>query len=746
MMRGKDVTPHPPRQIVREIVGVSALALALFFFIALFTYHPLDPSWNTATNVPGVRNAAGKVGAYLADLVFQIFGLAGFLLPPYALVYAAHCLRARREDHRALRVIGGVLLLLTVAGLLRLAGEEWRWGEITYSTGGVIGHVLSRFLLENFSLVGALVVLGTLFIISLIIATRFSLLALGQGVMETVASWRERREAAEERRRTRAAKAGEAQEERGYAGVSIPQGEPEIVEEVRRVVTPAAASPTGVSAAKQETLPFPPESGIQQRGVYQLPPLSLLTPPAEQAGRASKEEIFQNSAALEEKLRHFGVEGRVTQVYPGPVVTMYEYEPAPGIKINRIMSLADDLALALRALSVRVVGPIPGKAVVGIEVPNQEREGICLREILSAPEFTGSVFPLPLALGKEIFGMPVVADLATMPHLLIAGATGSGKSMGLNVMILSLLYRATPAEVRFLLIDPKMLELTAYEGIPHLLTPVITQPKKAAEALLRVVGEMEYRYKLLAEKGVRNIEGYNRQIAADSRGRHKGREGLGAEAQPLPYLIVVIDELADLMMLAAREVEDAIARLAQMARAAGIHLILATQRPSVDVLTGVIKANFSARIAYQVPSRIDSRTILDTGGAEQLLGRGDMLYLQPGTARPVRIHGPFVSEEEVRRVVEFVRSQGSPQYEEFFLQPREADRAGGDVERDELYQRAVELVLTTRQASISMVQRRLRIGYNRAARMIEMMEEDGIVTRSEGGRPREVIGRRPPAL
>jgi S-DNA-T family DNA segregation ATPase FtsK/SpoIIIE len=457
-----------------------------------------------------------------------------------------------------------------------------------------------------------------------------------------------------------------------------------------------------------------------------------------------EQDHLARASILEKKLRDFGVEGRVTQVLPGPVVTMYEFEPASGVKVNKIVNLSDDLALVMRAVSVRIVAPVPGKAVVGIEIPNPEREPVVLREILASRKFREHPSALAIALGKDIMGHPAVTDLAVIPHLLIAGATGSGKSVGLNAFITSLLYRARPDEVKLILIDPKRLELSAYDGIPHLLAPVVTDPKQAAGILRHMVREMEERYRLLASAQVRSIERYNQLV--------EEKQGL-LEASPnqevmerMPYIVVVIDELADLMMVSSRDVEDSLTRLAQMARAAGIHLLVATQRPSVDVLTGIIKANFPSRIAYKVSSKTDSRTVLDRNGAELLLGKGDMLFLPPGTSKLIRIHGAYISEEEVLRVAKFLKKQASPEYDETLLKPIEhEDHADeDDWEMDEKYQEAVALVTRTGQASISMLQRRLRIGYNRAARMIEIMEREGIVGPTDGVKPREVLVRSVP--
>jgi S-DNA-T family DNA segregation ATPase FtsK/SpoIIIE len=480
-----------------------------------------------------------------------------------------------------------------------------------------------------------------------------------------------------------------------------------------------------------------------------LPPLDLLDEAEPTHRDQSPEELKAQAQFLEQKLRDFGVEGEVVQVLPGPVITMYEFAPAPGIKVSKVTNLQDDLALVMRALSVRVVAPIPGKAVVGIEIPNKRRETVRLRELLAAEEFQTSPSKLTLVLGKDILGKPVVTDLALIPHLLIAGATGSGKSVGLNSMICSLLFRATPADVKVIMIDPKMLELSIYDGIPHLLIPVVTNPKKAAVALRRVVEEMERRYQLLATKGVRSIAQYNQAIEEHS---FAGKVSPAEEetttgtcalpAEKLPYLVVVIDELSDLMMVSSRDVEDSLTRIAQMARAAGIHLIVATQRPSVDVLTGVIKANFPARVSFQVSSKTDSRTILDANGAEKLLGRGDMLFLAPGTSKSQRIHGAYVSEAEINRLVAAWKELEQPRYDDNFLVSSGDQEEPEAEEYDEKYDEAVALVARTGQASISMLQRRLRVGYNRAARMIEIMEREGVVGPADGVKPREVLVRK----
>jgi S-DNA-T family DNA segregation ATPase FtsK/SpoIIIE len=477
---------------------------------------------------------------------------------------------------------------------------------------------------------------------------------------------------------------------------------------------------------------------------FKLPPLDLLEDGEIDDKRMDHDSLQMQSKLLEKKLSDFDVSGKVVAVSPGPVVTMYEYEPAPGVKINKVVSLADDLAMALRATSIRIVAPIPGKAVIGIEVANIDRESVRIKDLIASEEYDRTKSKLTLSLGKDILGNPVVTDLAKMPHLLIAGATGSGKSVGLNAMICSILYKATPDEVKLVLIDPKRIELAAYEGIPHMISPVVVNARKATQALQWAVQEMERRYTVMAEYKVRNITQYHRKLAKEAEAADKrkksGESSEAAVPERLPFVVVVIDELADLMLVASRDVELALTRLAQMARAAGMHLLIATQRPSVDVLTGIIKANFPTRISFQVSSRTDSRTILDANGAETLLGSGDMLFLPPGTSKLQRIHGAYVSESEIRLITEFLKKQQEPIYQEEILaaQQKDEDEVGED-EYDEKYDEAVELVTETGQASISMIQRRLRVGYNRAARMIETMEREGVVGPSDGVKPRDVL-------
>lgn len=729
----------------QEVIGVLFLALGLLLLISQLSYDPLDPSFTTLGSGRVVHNLAGRAGAYLTDTLFQLLGASAYLITLFFLPTGWRLLFRRSNPiYRGLWRAGGLLLLLFsfsafsslwFGALPTIHAEPTLVGK----AGGLVGYLITTLMLNYFAAWGTHILVTACFIASVMLTTSLSpivawdkakdlLLLLKDKVFTAVIIYREKSRRWKHLPRI-ASKLDRPRPKISEAPLLV-QAPPK--QEAFEFAHPAGATSSGGSA------------GSGGKGRYQLPPLSLLNDPPVLTKKASKDDLLANSKLLEKKLLDYGIEGKVTQVHPGPVVTLYEFEPAAGIKVNRIVNLSDDLALAMRAMSVRIVAPIPGKSAVGVEIPNHVREDVSLKEILSSKAFAEAGTKLALALGKDIFGQPVVADLAAMPHLLVAGATGSGKSVALNTMICSTLYASNPQEVKLLMIDPKMLELLAYDGIPHLLCPVIVRPKVAAEILQQMVAEMQQRYRLLAEAGVRNIEGYNKALT-----RSSSALGGSIEAKPLPYLVIVIDELADLMMVVAREVEDSIARLAQMARAAGIHLIVATQRPSVDVLTGIIKANFSARISFQVSSKTDSRTILDSNGAELLLGRGDMLYLAPGTGRITRIHGSYVSEGEIRKVVDFIKAQESPSYHPLLLS--QATAAGGAdaqsfslEERDELYEKAIDLVLSTGQASASFIQRRLRVGYPRAARMIEIMEEDGILGPSLGGRPREIRVKRSP--
>ncbi len=722
------ILAHPK---AREALGILGIALAIFLLASLLSYDPIDPSFFHSGSGPElqVRNYGGRWGAELAGDLLEVLGVGALSLPFFLLFLSWRRVTAKETRFVILKLVG-VVLLLPSLGLLAqlLAGAGLSVGPVSERPGGFVGQELHRVLGPLVGRVGLPLLGLTTLSLALVFLTSRSLMGLSsgwRGYFERIAAqWRERKSAkAQLPGRIRPPYTPPAEEE--------PQVESRPIPILSEPLSGAVASEPEVpskEAPVQRSFPF----AVPSEG-FQLPPLSFLDMPASLEAGISKEELEANAGVLERKLLDFGVEGKVAEVQPGPVITRYEIEPGPGIKINRIVALADDLALALRALSVRVVAPIPGKAVVGVEIPNRHRAGVYLREVLASKAFDGSAAQLPLALGKDIAGEPYVADLVHMPHLLIAGATGSGKSVCLNALILSLLYKATPEGVRLLLIDPKRVELSVYDGTPHLADRVVSDPKEAAKRLNRLVSHMEGRYKLFARLGARNIGSYNRLI------RIARREGGGEVFRPLPYLVVIIDELADLMLSAAAEVEGSIARLAQMARAVGIHLIVATQRPSVDVITGIIKANFPARMAFQVSSKVDSRTILDMNGAEHLLGDGDMLFIPPATSKPIRIHGSFVADIEIKRVVDFLKAQGKAEEFPWSLLPAEDEPEPIGDEEDEMYRQAVDLVVTTRQASISLIQRRLRIGFNRAARMVERMERDGVVSPLEGSRPREVL-------
>jgi len=708
----------------KEIIALCFLGLAFLLLLSLLTYHSSDPTLFTASGEHRtVHNAVGIVGANIAAILLVSMGVGAYWLPAFLIFGALGIFLPRIVPRPLPLALGCILLIIASSGLAALYWPTFRlWGEPLPGSGGILGLVLKKYLQFYLKPMGAYLLLWLLAVVAILLATPLSLtrtaLTLNAGLAklwQAFQNFKHQRSQKQKERRKGVSKAPvvKTQKERKPAVPKEQQAQFEFM---------AAA------------------------GEFRLPDVSLLDP-AEASDRIpDQESLVMNSRILEKKLADFGVEGEVTEVSPGPVITMYEYKPAPGVKISKIVGLADDLALALKAASIRIVAPIPKKGTLGIEIPNATRQPVVIIDVIDEAEFRLSKGRLVLALGKDITGKPVVTDLGIMPHLLIAGATGTGKSVCLNAIIISLLYQATPDQVRLLLIDPKRIELSAYEGIPHLLHPVVTDPKKANIALKWAVAEMERRYELLSLRGVRSIERYNQVVSKDkgSRGRLATTQLAGeddnGEEKPLPYLVLIIDELADLMMIASREVEESIIRLAQMARAAGIHLILATQRPSVDVLTGIIKANIPARISFQVSSRTDSRTILDANGAEALLGAGDMLILPPGTAKMQRIHGAYASETEIRRITDFLRKQRKPDYDDTILNYKErVAEFDSEDEVDDKYDEAVQLVMETRRPSISMIQRRLRVGYNRAARMIEMMEHEGLVSGTDGSKPREVL-------
>jgi DNA segregation ATPase FtsK/SpoIIIE, S-DNA-T family len=712
----------------REIKGIIFLVLAILLGASLFTYNPGDYLFGIKSNhAIEARNLFGVAGAHLAGYLFQLIGFSSFLPILVFLSISLSSFRGKPFLPPVKGIIAILCLLISFSGLLSLQlGEKisYKGGQIL--SGGLIGYIsipLKGFM--NFF--GANVFLLAVFIISLILCTNISLGAffsqIFSGLFVFTRSLKTKYNNRQEKKKKKHARAELLKE---------PPKEKKPV----KIVEPKKET---IKKPEQESFPF-----MHNPSDFKLPPLELLDdPPArEKWMEVQKESLEMNARILERKLADFGVNGEVVEILPGPVITMYEYKPAPGVKISKVSGLADDLTLALRAPSVRIVAPLPGKAAIGIEIANNKREHVYLKEVLSSQEYRDSSNKLTIALGKDITGSPVIADLVRMPHLLVAGATGTGKSVSLNAMINSILFKMSPDIVKLLMIDPKRIELSVYQDIPHLLHPVVTEPKEATRALRWAVQEMERRYMLLSDKGVRNIDAYNRKMIKQKQATATAKdEGLG---KPLPYIILVIDELADLMMVSSREVEESITRLAQMARASGIHLIIATQRPSVDVLTGIIKANFPTRISFQVSSKVDSRTILDTNGAEHLLGEGDMLFMPPGVGKLSRIHGAYISEEEVKRVSDFLRAQMKPDYDSTIISSvsKEEEAEEEDFEKDEKYDKAVDLVIQTGQASISMIQRKLRVGYNRAARMIEIMEKEGIVGPSDGVRARDVHGRR----
>ncbi len=743
--------PLAPRAaaLLREIWWLAAVALAVYLGMILVTYHPEDPGWSKSAESEVLHNAGGYFGAWLADLLLYLFGLAAYALIGLALFMVWWGYRrignpeAGHQHGAVLTLLGFVLFLVSTSALESLRFHH-HGVRLPLTPGGVIGDALAQVLHRGLGFDGGTVFLLLTWGVGLSLFTGLSWLGLAERIglaLERLAllivdSWHAWQDRLAGRRAMELREATVEKEKARF------QQAPPL-----RIETPVSTVPKS-ERAELERQPFL----FKDLPDAQIPPLRLLDEPPAAASTLDAASLEATSRLIERKLAEFGVEVKVLAAYPGPVITRYEVEPASGVKGSQIVNLAKDLARSLSLVSIRVVETIPGKSCMGLELPNNQRQVVRLAEILGSKAYNDMTSPLTLALGKDISGNPVVADLARMPHLLVAGATGSGKSVAINAMILSLLYKSTPEDVRMIMVDPKMLELSAYEGIPHLLAPVVTDMKLAATALNWCVGEMERRYKLMSALGVRNIAGLNQKV----REARKAGQPLThpfsitpenpERLEPLPYIVVLIDELADLMMVAGKKVEELIARLAQKARAAGIHLVLATQRPSVDVITGLIKANIPSRIAFQVASRIDSRTILDQQGAESLLGQGDMLYLPPGHGYPTRVHGAFVSDDEVHRVTAWLKELGPPRYDEGVLAVEEEDAeegtGSGDAESDPLYDEAVALVVRTRRASISAVQRHLRIGYNRAARLIEAMERAGLVSPMQSNGNREVIAPR----
>jgi len=794
-----------------EFVGVALFAAALIWIVSLASYEPTDAAWFFSTGSHAApANFAGRVGAFLAELSFQLFGYAAYLIPAGFVIIGWTYFWCKTVDAAGTKATGAALLVAAISTFLSLVfGTLDVSGNKSFRAGGYTGEFFAKEMSEYLARAGSLIVILTLIFLAVIMSTQFSfgrffaaaLRAMKGAAMrgiDALRAWRDERQRERQRREviakhtkngvapevkapleTRQAPVVSRQSEvasrqpdvasrqpdaersakalRSVAAVEEPRTKapaPQVVERGDDEQPAELPKPAAFGNAKSFAPPKPPKVTVQplplpppdpepttkapaerRKGEYALPPLALLDAPKTER-KIDERELMDGARLLEDKCREFSVEGSVVQIHPGPVVTTFEFKPDAGVKYSKITGLADDLCLAMQAESV-LIDRIPGKSTVGIQIPNRTREQISLRELLESDAYRRSPSKLAIALGKTIHGEPYAADLATMPHLLIAGSTGAGKSVAINGMLTSILYRATPDDVRLIMIDPKRLELGMYDDIPHLMTPVVVDPKQAANALRWAVGEMENRYKTLAAEGVRNIEQYNRNVQQAIAEKRTPKDGV--EPKPLPFIVVVIDELADLMMVASNEVEESIARLAQMARAVGIHLILATQRPSVDVITGLIKANLPARISFRVSSKIDSRTILDGNGAEQLLGKGDMLFLPPASSRFVRLHGPYISEQESARVASYLRKQGKPTYDESITAEEKTGAEAIEMDKDDLYDEAARIIVQSGQASISYLQRRLRIGFSRAARLVDMMEMEGLVSPAAGGKPREVL-------
>ncbi len=779
----------------RDVLAILFLAAAIFTALCLFSYNPTDPALNSVSNIEHVRNFGGIVGAYIADILLIVFGMSAYLTPLLFLIASALQFSGKRVNIRLREIIYYCAMVAFAASIIHLRFETISIRGHAIAGGGIVGGLLGGTLERYLNLPGAYVISTAAFFLFFTLATKLS---LGEGV--TGIKWLFKKSWAGIALTARwVTSTGREYIATGFRkiviwlkgfGKAFGHRKPKIKKKAAKIQEPRINMPpvrnlasrdragdvvtlepidlnkrryqaTTTSTLSPKILKRADEMRSKKKSDEQLkfhrmeqgyaaPPLSLLDSPEKGDLRIDEETLKANSMLLSRKLLDFGVEGTVTAIHPGPVITMYEFEPAAGTKVGKVVALQDDLSLTLGGKSVRIIPHLPGKAALGIEIPNSERETVWLKETLSSQQYAKTKTRLPLTLGASADGRPMVTDLTKMPHLLVAGATGSGKSVGINSFILSMIYKASPSDLRLILVDPKMLELSIYDGIPHLLLPVVTKPKPAVQAMRWAIREMERRYRHMADTGTRNILGYNEKIkkglvniVSETEAAEKtalDKEAI-AHTGKLPYIVIIIDELADLMMVASQEMEESITRLAQMARAAGIHLILATQRPSVDVITGLIKANFPARIAFKVTARHDSRTILDSMGAERLLGSGDMLFMSPEGGGMTRVHGAFMSDSDISRVVAHLKQQGKPIYnEEILKEPENANGSGSpDGEDDELYDKAVSMVSETKQASISMVQRKLRIGYNRAARMIERMEAEGVVGPAEGSKPRQVL-------
>jgi S-DNA-T family DNA segregation ATPase FtsK/SpoIIIE len=787
------------------VTGFLFLAAGILLLLGMASFHPQDPSWDTVAGLVRTNNLIGPVGAHVADVFLQFFGLAAFLFPVLIFALGWKWIRSEAVEAPLIKLLGSGTLVASACGTAALL-PEWRLFDHSILPGGATGFLIADSLKHGLNSAGAAVVLATALVVSIYLVSTFTLAKLRVWLRPLIAvfariqnNWRRlierRREAAlqkmEERRQNedeaRQAERARAQETQRIqyeqATSALPAPDPAVTQRTRRrgpepvvetlpwedkaeaPAAPAAPAPvtlaeipicqladTAPSAANVVEFPFTQplkrENLPKRQTIYRLPTTELLNEiPVRSA--FDEQELKNTASAIKSKFEEFNVFGSVVQINPGPVVTTFEFKPEAGIKYSRITTLTEDLCLGLQAESI-LIERIPGKPTIGIEVPNVKREVISLRAVIESDEFQESSSFLTISMGKDINGRIKVAALDSMPHALIAGSTGSGKSVMINSLIMSILYKSTPDEVKMIMVDPKRVELGMYEGIPHLLTPVITDPKKATNALRNAVLEMERRLRLLAEQGARNIDQYNkkiRRIQAEPRSLFENEEAPPDEQKPLPYVLILIDELADLMMLEGRNVEESVTRLAQMARAVGMHLVLATQRPSVDVITGIIKANFPARISFRVATRVDSRTILDGMGAEHLLGKGDMLFLPPGSSRFTRVHGAFVTETEINKVVDFWKAQAKPEYDQSYLIAPPSEEGDTDIDepvagdQDPMYEEAMRVVLEMGKASTSTLQRRLRLGYGRAARILDMMHRDGIIGPPDGSKPREVLKR-----
>lgn len=723
------------RNIRREITGVFLIFLAFFLLISLISYNPEDPSWASSSG-DKIHNYAGRIGASSAEAMLQFLGIAALLFPAAFFYLGLRSILPGQKEPLWIKITEFLLFSLIMAAASSLFLETIKWSGDQIAAGGVAGQMISGFMTRYFNHLGSLLILLVLFLVVFIFSTHISL----REIFDLIAGFfkflfkkvkirivRYQKEKKREKMRERVIKK--------YTAPSKSRSLTEKKTKPSPPPPPPASSPESKEASKEEFL-FPE---MAEKCDYQFPPLNLLDPGRE-VEKIDKNELFQKKQIIEDKLMQFKVGGEVREYNPGPIVTTYEFYPNPGIKVSQVSSRIEDLSLALGAESLRIQR-IPGKYSLGIEIPNNRREIIKIRDVIETEAFMRSPSALTLALGKTIHGEPYVTDLSVMPHLLIAGATGTGKSVALNSIIASILYKATPEEVKIILIDPKRLEFAQYEGMPHLLCPVVKDPKKAEPILVDAISKMDDRYHALGAAKVRNIDQYNQWV------RKKQQESRGPDEdedipKPMPHIVIVIDELAELMMIGAQEMERCIARLAQLARAAGIHLVMATQRPSTDVITGTIKNNFACRIAFRVPSKIDSRIIIDASGAEKLLGRGDMLFMPPNYPRLIRLHSCFISLPEVTRLLKFVKEQGNPEYDEKIIKALKKPAGQAEEkfeEKDELFEKAVELVLLTGQASASYLQRKLKVGYARAARLIDQMEQEGVLGPSEGSKPREIL-------